>query len=484
MLLCLPTIFVLGYHLLNSASIGNSKSYGNAETTPETVQAPETSGNGTQASEASTSSESESGQSESSESEPDQSESQSLHGETSTNAPERSTITDSSPSRENDPVVKLAFVGDILLGSTVQTYLDQHGYDYPYEDVAEILGQADWAMGNLETPVTEGDTPEDKKFVYKSSPEAMPSLKQAGIDMVNLANNHVLDYGIPGLMDTFAHLDDTGIERVGAGRDITEAYEPKIVEKNGIRMAFLGFSRVIPEVEWKATRYQAGVADTYEYERPVQAIRQAEEEADIVVVFAHWGDDQEDRPNDHQKEMAHRYIDAGADLVVGSHPQVLQSIEYYKGKWIAYSLGNFIFTTNENPETWESVVLQANCTKSGQCELDLVALITKAGKPVQMDDEKGKLLLERLNQLSEPVIEADGKVTAESGEHPERRDSLSAVKTFICFAWDTFSCFLAPRRIDVFSGFFCDRTFGHQRLGSNHSTGWKASDRRRFRTRI
>lgn len=300
----------------------------------------------------------------------------------------------------NGGQVKLTFVGDVLLASKVEDILKQKGFDYPYSNVKDFLSKPDYTIANLETPITTRGTVQTKDYVYRSSPSALPALKASGIDLVNLANNHVMDYGTEGLLDTMNALDQEGVKRIGAGKDLEEAYKPVIVEKEGVKIAFFGFSRVVPEASWKAGPGHPGVAETYSYKPPVEAIQKAKESADLVVVVAHWGVERSDHPDKYQTELAHRYIDAGADLVVGGHPHVLQGFEQYKGKWIAYSLGNFIFTTNDNPKTWETVILEAACSKDKQCSIHLVPIVTKGALPTPMSPADGAKLFQRLSKIS------------------------------------------------------------------------------------
>jgi poly-gamma-glutamate capsule biosynthesis protein CapA/YwtB (metallophosphatase superfamily) len=143
----------------------------------------------------------------------------------------------------------------------------------------------------------------------------------------------------------------------------------------------------------------------------VEAIRAAREQADLIVVVAHWGKEKTDYPVDHQKELARAYIEAGADLVVGGHPHVLQGFESYRGKWIAYSLGNFIFTRSSHPKTWETMMLQATCTKAGNCELKMHPHHAELGQAVPMNQADGEKLIKRVESISPGVrIEQDGSV--------------------------------------------------------------------------
>ncbi|MED1916038.1 CapA family protein [Bacillus thuringiensis] len=308
--------------------------------------------------------------------------------------------------------VQLTFVGDIMMSGNVEKTLLANSYDYPYKHVSSLFLQDDITIANLETPITEtGVAAQNKAYVYKSSPLAVPAMKNAGIDVVNLANNHSMDQGVPGLLDTFDALDENRIEYVGAGKDASRAYSPVFIEKNGIKIAILGFSRVIPETSWYAGHSQPGMAASYDPSLAVKAIQEAKNQADLVVVIAHWGKERADYPVDHQKELSRAYIDAGADLIVGGHPHVLQGFERYNDKWIAYSLGNFIFTRSNEPKTWETMVLQANCTKSGDCELTMLPFHAELGQAVPMNASNGAALLKRIESISESVdIQSDGRI--------------------------------------------------------------------------
>ncbi|WP_308638712.1 CapA family protein [Paenibacillus silvisoli] len=308
--------------------------------------------------------------------------------------------------------VRLSFTGDVLLGASVEKLLLQNGYDYPYAKVSDYLKAPDFMAVNLETPITLRGTPaENKEYVYKSSPDALPALKESGIDLVNLANNHTLDQGEEGLLDTIAHLDEAGIPNMGAGRDDSEAFKPVLLEANGVSVAYIGLTRVVPVGSWKAGKNHPGLAETYDSTRAVAAIKEAEKLADVVVVMVHWGIEREDWPNNDQKRLAHEYIDAGADLVIGSHPHVLQGFESYKGKWIAYSLGNFIFPGMKPDTTKDSGVLDAACGSDGKCALKFHPMRTVQSQPAPLEGEEGKALLKRISSISlHAAVDEQGNV--------------------------------------------------------------------------
>jgi poly-gamma-glutamate capsule biosynthesis protein CapA/YwtB (metallophosphatase superfamily) len=145
---------------------------------------------------------------------------------------------------------------------------------------------------------------------------------------------------------------------------------------------------VVPFSSWKADKNVPGLAETYDTRRATEAIAKAKKEADIVVVMVHWGKERVDQPEPYQKDFGKQYIDAGADLVIGSHPHVLQGFEMYKGKWIAYSLGNFIFTSYPKETAGETGVLDAICSKNGDCEMTFHPMFTVNAQPTPLEGEK------------------------------------------------------------------------------------------------
>ncbi|MEJ8303661.1 CapA family protein [Saccharibacillus sacchari] len=319
-----------------------------------------------------------------------------------------------TPSADNGAVVNLTFAGDVIFSGKVQSLLEKEGYDYPYAYVQDRFKNDDLTVINLETPVTAlSTTGADKSFVFKSSPKALGPLKNAGVDVVNLANNHTLDQGINGLLDTITNLDQAGLAHVGAGKDASAAYAPVYVERKGVKVAIVGVSRVLPETDWAAGPDHPGAASAYDPETAARAVEAAKKNADVVVAIVHWGKERVDLPDDNQTTLAHRMIDAGADLIIGGHAHVLQGFEQYKGKWIAYGTGNFIFTKSATAKTWETGVFQAECSKNGDCSLKLVPYWAEVGRPVPMEQDDAQKLLKRIESLSPGVrIDANGRITA------------------------------------------------------------------------
>lgn len=253
----------------------------------------------------------------------------------------------------NEPI-HLVFAGDIIIyGSTVQA-IERFGIDYPFVHVAGEVQSADYAIANLETAVTTRNMVFPKSFNFKMPPHYLMSLKNAGFDMVTLANNHTLDYTETGLIDTLNYLTEHGIQYFGAGRNEQEAYRANTIELKGKTIAFLGFSHVLPAVSWYAQETKPGIASGYQFDRIERRIREEKEKADYVIVYIHWGEELKQSPEPYQRSYGRAMIDAGADAVIGSHPHVLQPIEQYKGRPIVHSLGNFLFPNHVKGPTAET----------------------------------------------------------------------------------------------------------------------------------
>jgi poly-gamma-glutamate synthesis protein (capsule biosynthesis protein) len=236
----------------------------------------------------------------------------------------------------------LLFAGDIMLSRGVGARMAAKGdWTHPFHQVAETLRSADLTFGNLECPISDAGRERGHLYSFRADPRALEGLLFAGFDVVSLANNHAYDWGPEALLDTIERLGDAGIRAAGAGSNDREAHYPVVVDLDGVRVAFLAYVSIEPKVA-AAGPEKPGVA-WLNPERVLSDIRFARQLADIVVVSPHWGIEYAPKPEPWQVELARRMIDAGADLVVGHHPHVVQPVEEYAGGWIAYSLGNFVF---------------------------------------------------------------------------------------------------------------------------------------------
>lgn len=249
-------------------------------------------------------------------------------------------LSTSLPTSATELVIQAA--GDVMLGGRWEAQMARDGYLYPFERIAPELKKADLTLVNLEAPLTaRGSEFRDKKYRFRVNPVAATALKKAGITAVTLANNHSMDYGVQGLLDTLQQLDKAGIGHVGAGENLAAARKPVIYDLHGTKVALLGYSLTLPQEFWAAAK-RAGTAPLME-KTIKEDISAARKQASIVVVAVHWGEEAKTRLRDYQPRLGRMMIDAGADAVIGHHPHILQGIERYKRGIIFYSLGNFTF---------------------------------------------------------------------------------------------------------------------------------------------
>lgn len=277
--------------------------------------------------------------------------------------------------------VTVSIVGDIMLSRSVQEYLDQYGYDYPYEDVRDIFLNDDLTIGNLECPITNDENSADKtkRFIFRADEENAAALRRAGFDCLNLANNHSMDYLSSGLHDTMVHLENNGLTFVGAAENAS-LNSSCIFQKNGIRVGVLAYSMFPPEGFFynkeKPTIQYISNTDTSRLEKDLAAL-----DCDFKIVYFHWGIEYQPYKSESQELMAKKAIDLGADLIVGAHPHVQQEVEIYNGKYIYYSLGNFIFDRQIPPGTDESVILQVSIDKKGVWNIEEITVKLEKAKP-------------------------------------------------------------------------------------------------------
>ena len=285
-----------------------------------------------------------------------------------------------------DPVVHLLFSGDVYFSSHVLTAYDNAGGIHGVLDEAyrDEISRADIYMANQEFPFSDRGTPApDKQFTFRVPPERVSMMHELGIDIVTIANNHTLDYGTDALVDTCTTLENAGIPYVGAGANMDRAKQLETIEVRGRTIGFLAASRVYPDTSWVANSKKPGMVSGYDPSILLKEIEAAGEYCDYLVVYMHWGIERVEKPQEYQRTLGRQLIDAGADLVIGSHPHVLQGIEYYQGKPIVYSLGNFIFGSSI-PKT---ALLRADVDlEQNQVKLSLVPGTSGAGFTKELTD--------------------------------------------------------------------------------------------------
>jgi poly-gamma-glutamate synthesis protein (capsule biosynthesis protein) len=225
--------------------------------------------------------------------------------------------------------ITVVAVGDMYPGGRAAPFIEEYGEDYPFGPTRDILNEGDVVIANLESPLTESDDIFiEKEYILKADPKVAKGIKNASIDVVTIANNHIMDFGGSGLKDTGEALDRHGILHTGAGENLKEARRPALLEVKGVKIAVLAYSNTYPK-EFYAKNSSPGTAPGFaKYVR--KDVRSARANADIVIVSFHWGEERLKSPKDYQVRLAHLAIESGAQLV-------------YKGGLIFYSLGNFVF---------------------------------------------------------------------------------------------------------------------------------------------
>ena len=294
--------------------------------------------------------------------------------------------------------------GDVMSDRGVKAYAQQYGADAVFSGVAPQLQAGDAAWVNLEGPISTIGTPTaGKDYTFEGPPAMADALATAGIDVVTVANNHAVDYGPSALLDTIKNLKAAGIKVAGGGRDFTAAHTPALLKtKAGATIAFLGYDDVIWP-GYAATATQAGIAEAVtDMEQVKSDIREAKKKADFVVVAFHWGFEYEHYPIAQQTSEGHAAIDAGADLIIGHHPHVLQGFEAYHGRLIAYSLGDFVFD-HFSVETGQTVLVDAVITPTGVRATLIPVYVSSNGIPAVQHGAAAKTILALVKEYSSPL---------------------------------------------------------------------------------
>jgi len=258
----------------------------------------------------------------------------------------------------------LMAVGDIGFPKTLGELILKDP-SYPWKGTRDILEQADVLMGNLEIPLSlRGRAYTDKTWILRAHPQTVDALENIGFDIMTLANNHIMDFGPLALQDTIDALKSKNIQYTGAGMNSDEARKAAwYVTPNGVKIAFLAYSLTFPDIFWaKPNRPGTAHGNPAHF---IPDIKHAKESADIVVVSFHWSSEMLNYPKDYQKNYAKQCIDAGASLVIGHHPHVLQGLQVYRGGLIAYSLGNFAFGTYSTQGVKDSIILAVDFARDG-----------------------------------------------------------------------------------------------------------------------
>ena len=281
---------------------------------------------------------------------------------------------------EEKKSAKILFLGDVMFDRHIRTLTEKHGGDYNFilSDIKDILASYDLAVGNLEGPITDKKSvsvgtgmTEKKNFIFSFDPAVANTLSENNIRLVNLGNNHILNQGEEGLAETKKYLDGAGVEYFG---DTGDGENDSIIRNvGGVKVGFVNYN------------YSAAGS----FENAVEEIKEVKSESKVVIVCPHWGTEYKTGdPGQKIKALAYKFIDAGADLVVGTHPHVVQTSETYKGRKIYYSLGNFVFDQYFSPGTMRGLAIEVeiNPESFGMKFKELPVVMERNGKTT-MDKE-------------------------------------------------------------------------------------------------
>ncbi len=324
------------------------------------------------------------------------------------------------------PRLTIVAGGDTTLGYNLQDHFDRLLAEGEPRDALEaryfsgvrpLLEQAGLAVVNLECPFTARGTKVPKNFNFRARPELVEILRRGAVDVVSCANNHVKDYGPEGVADTLATLDAAGIARFGAGATLDDARAPCIIERDGVRVGFVGwyFQAAADMFEPKvlyATRWTAGVAGCYTHLDGIRAMVREDVErlvprVDAVIPFFHWGKEGSYAVREYQQELAHLCVDLGARAVLGAHPHRFQGVEVYRGAPIYYSLGNFVYGGIKDPSDPIAGLARFTVSRDGVSSAEVVPLrFTRwpddPFRPTVLEGDERELALAHFAELSRP----------------------------------------------------------------------------------
>ncbi|MFF4382782.1 CapA family protein [Kitasatospora sp. NPDC001547] len=327
--------------------------------------------------------------------------------------PSTSAVPDGSPSGaapgksappRPDGTITVAFAGDVHFEGRTEARLAVQPPEQALGPISRTLADADLSVLNLETAITGRGAPEPKTYTFRTSPKALSVLKDSGVDVVSMANNHAVDFGADGLADTLAAKDSSPIPVVGFGRNAKEAYAPYVTTVRGVKVAVVAASQVedLTNQKWRAGANKPGIASALDVPALVKAVETAKQQAPVVLVYLHWGDEGKACPTGPQTTIARKLAAAGATAVVGTHAHTMVGSGMLGDTYVGYGFGNFL---------WYGTSNYANSNETGVTTLTLTAdgkVTGEAFTPATIDD-KG---------IPEPVTGA----TAEAALR--RRDGL------------------------------------------------------------
>lgn len=321
----------------------------------------------------------------------------------STSSATATAVATAEPTPPPEPIrARFLSVGDVIFGRRVQKTIDAKADpEHPFRPLAKLYSEVDFTFANLENPFFSGKkpnvTPPGKRYaVLWAKPEHVTSLVKYKFTAVNLANNHAMDQDLTGLTETIRTLDNAGVAHTGTGQTLDEAWTPMIVDVRGLKIAFVGASYASKnDMGARRNPYVARVEDE---DRLAAACKRAKEKAHFLVVTYHAGDEHKFVPNGQQKAFVKAAVKAGADLVIGGHPHVVQPAEQVDGTWVFYSIGNYIFDqvpdiNNEAIAVDLSLILQPGADRAQIEKLLIHPVVIKDSAPGPANEERSARIM-------------------------------------------------------------------------------------------
>ena len=330
------------------------------------------------------------------------------------------TLTEEETKPDTHPYdFNVCFAGDINLDENWGTtlYMDsmENGiHDCISIELMDAMKSADiMCLNNEFTYSLRGEKLAGKLYHFRANPERVKVLGEMGVDIVKLANNHACDYGEESLLDTMDTLKNAGIDYIGAGKNLEEAMTPVYKEIDGKTVAFVAASRAEKNIKTpQATETSAGILRCYETDLFVETIKEARENADFVLAYVHWGTEYSHQLEDVQTETAKLYLDAGADAIIGAHSHCLQGLEYYDGKPIIYSLGNYWF----NEKTLDTMLVDLHFTgddQRSQLEVQIIPAVQKEYRTTAVNGDEARRIYDFLEKISTDIKIDDFGIVSE-----------------------------------------------------------------------
>lgn len=309
-----------------------------------------------------------------------------------------------SPVKKDSSKHSILCMGDLLVVREAEELLEVNGEDYPFEKIEDEFRKYDIVFANFEMSITyRGSVHPRKPYTFRLHPDNANYFKELKIDVVSIANNHILDYGNPGLFDTMSFLKEWNVLYSGAGKNLEMARKPAVLNKNDTDVLFLSYCERPPS-DFYATENNPGTAPM-NLKYIIEDVKKYKRKNNIVLVSLHWGVEHNDFPEKYQVTVAHSIIDSGADGIIGHHPHVPQGIEIYNGKPVIYSLGNAI-TGFYNPNYKNNVMVSLQYRGPDLLDIRIIPIAGKfrevKSQPHILNGSKAVKILKHMQRVSRP----------------------------------------------------------------------------------